>query len=68
MYCAEWPDNEGIKVREATLDRAQEMTWEHNAELLHGVDVIKAGELTMIPYYAWCHRGSGDMIVWLKEK
>ena len=68
VYCAEWPDNEGIKVREATLDRAQEMTWEHNAELLHGVDVIKAGELTMIPYYAWCHRGSGDMIVWLKEK
>jgi DUF1680 family protein len=68
VYCAEWPDNEGVKVREATLDRAQEMTWEHNAELLHGVDVIKAGELTMIPYYAWCHRGSGDMIVWLKEK
>lgn len=68
VYCAEWPDNEGVKVREATLDLAQEMTWEHNAELLHGVDVIKAGELTMIPYYAWCHRGSGDMIVWLKEK
>lgn len=68
VYCAEWPDNEGVKVREATLDLAQEMTWEHNAELLHGVDVINAGELTMIPYYAWCHRGSGDMIVWLKEK
>lgn len=68
VYCAEWPDNEGIKVREATLDRDQEMTWEHNAELLHGVDVIKAGDLTMIPYYAWCHRGSGDMIVWLKEQ
>ena len=23
--------------------------------------------LTLIPYYAWCHRGSGDMKVWLPQ-
>lgn len=23
--------------------------------------------LTLIPYYAWCHRGSGDMAVWLRD-
>ena len=22
-------------------------------------------KLTMIPYYAWCHRGAGEMAVWL---
>ena len=26
------------------------------------VDDVK---LTMIPYYAWCHRGAGEMAVWL---
>lgn len=24
-------------------------------------------EITMIPYYAWCHRGSGEMAVWLLQ-
>ncbi len=24
-------------------------------------------KLTLIPYYAWCHRGSGDMKVWLAQ-
>ena len=23
--------------------------------------------LTLIPYYAWCHRGSGKMRVWLRR-
>ena len=23
--------------------------------------------LTLIPYYAWCHRGSGKMRVWLPQ-
>jgi DUF1680 family protein len=24
-------------------------------------------KLTLIPYYAWCHRGSGKMRVWLPQ-
>ena len=27
--------------------------------------VAKDVELTLIPYYAWAHRGEGDMEVWL---
>jgi hypothetical protein len=25
-------------------------------------------ELTLIPYYAWAHRGLGEMAIWLKQK
>jgi hypothetical protein len=25
-------------------------------------------DLTLIPYYAWCHRGSGEMTVWLPRE
>ncbi len=30
---------------------------------------LKVGnvKLTLIPYYAWCHRGSGDMKVWIPQ-
>lgn len=27
----------------------------------------KDQRLTLIPYYAWCHRGSGDMKVWIPQ-
>ncbi len=29
--------------------------------------VVEDVELTLIPYYAWCHRGSGKMAVWLPQ-
>ena len=28
---------------------------------------VKDQKLTLIPYYAWCHRGSGKMRVWLSQ-
>ena len=28
---------------------------------------VKDVDLTLIPYYAWCHRGSGEMAVWLPQ-
>ena len=28
---------------------------------------MKDVDLTLIPYYAWCHRGSGEMTVWLPQ-
>ena len=28
----------------------------------------KPAALTMIPYYAWCHRGANEMAVWLPKK
>ena len=67
VYCAEWCDNEG-DVREAVINPSDAMSVEACPDLLGGIDVIKSGSLTLIPYYAWCHRGSGTMEVWLKSE
>ena len=70
VYCAEWPDNPGVQVREAVLGPAPQLSVRHDAEKLHGIDEISVGDgaLTQIPYYAWNHRGAGDMAVWLKPE
>lgn len=81
VYCAEWPDNRfnvhsvllnqhpQFKVTEKpellyginqlTTD-AQALSYDMAGKL-----VTKDVELTLIPYYAWAHRGEGDMEVWL---
>ena len=28
---------------------------------------VQDRRLTLIPYYAWCHRGKGQMRVWLPQ-
>ena len=28
---------------------------------------VRAGSLTLIPYFAWCHRGAGEMQTWFRE-
>ena len=40
------------------------------SDMFYGIDEITVGEsgLTMIPYYAWNHRGSGDMAVWIRQE
>ncbi len=68
VYCAEWLDNEGVNVCEAQLSLDEALTVESCPELLHGIDIVKAGDLTLIPYYAWNHRGAGNMAVWLREE
>mgnify|MGYP000844602452 FL=1 len=83
VYCAEWPDNDfelrqvimnpapefktvsvpgklyGIVQLEtrARLQSCQE----------EGHPVPKEVTLTLIPYYAWAHRGAGSMLVWLPQ-
>ncbi len=80
VYAAEFADNGGT-VSNLLLDPAVPLAAEERAEMLNGVTVItgeatayrmKAGReiaekknLTLIPYYAWAHRGAGDMAVWL---
>lgn len=83
VYCAEWPDNdfdvlsilmnkkpqftltekpdmlEGIVT--LTTD-GQTLAYDENGRL-----VAKDVNLTLIPYYAWCHRGSGNMAIWLPQ-
>ena len=68
VYCAEWVDNPQANVLEATVSAGDALTAEFRPELLGGLRVIRDGSLTLIPYYAWCHRGSGAMEVWLREK
>ena len=81
VYCAEWPDNDfnifsiimnkkpefKIETKPDLLygintiqTDAQSMSYDTQGKL-----IIKEVKLNMIPYYAWAHRGSGNMAVWL---
>ncbi|MBN2415267.1 glycoside hydrolase family 127 protein [bacterium] len=81
VFCAEFPDNPGGRVRNLLLTDG-EIASEFVPGLLNGVTVLRgtaeayhrdaAGalssvsqDLTMIPYYGWSHRGRGEMAVWL---
>lgn len=84
VYCAEWPDNsfDVLSVfmnREPKFQvvecpellyginqiqtQAQTLGYD-DAGRLTTTDVA----LTLIPYYAWAHRGSGNMAVWLPNE
>ena len=66
VYCAEGADNGG-KALELTLPDYAALAAEHDSGLLGGVTTIRGGGITLIPYYAWSHRGAGEMNVWLKR-
>ncbi len=84
VYCAEWPDNDFsvlsvIMNRKPTfsVENKPELLYgineiKTNAQILSydndGRIVAKDVKLTMIPYYAWAHRGSGEMSVWLPNE
>lgn len=81
VYCAEWPDNDfnvhtllmnrrpELRVVERPellyglnqiVTDAQALSYDKAGKL-----AMKDVKLTLIPYYAWAHRGEGDMEVWL---
>ena len=84
VYCAEWKDNAfdiksmimnkkpvfnvqkgeiaGCPIVELTTE-ANTFSYNNNGKLL-----MNTSTLTLIPYYAWCHRGKGDMRVWLQQE
>lgn len=83
VYCAEWPDNDFSVLSvfmnrkpEFTVERKPELLYgidelKTQAQTL-GYDetgrlVTKDVTLTLIPYYAWAHRGTGEMAVWLPQ-
>jgi DUF1680 family protein len=75
VYCAEWIDN-GDKVLGLAIADDAELTSEYRQDLLGGLTVIKGKairkngqktDLMAIPYYAWSHRGTGEMTVWFKR-
>ena len=81
VYCAEWPDNPGFSVRSILMNQAPDFSVEHSGMLGGVDVISSAAQtlafdaggrlvatdvtLSLIPYYAWCHRGSGEMSVWL---
>ena len=68
VYCLEGIDNGG-KALGQTLQDSAKFSVKWSPDLLHGVNVIRAKqgkeELTFVPYYAWAHRGVGEMAVWM---
>ena len=83
VYCAEHPDNSfdimGALVNQnpkfvtgkGQIAGTPVVTLVTHAQTLNfnkqGRLEAKDQTLTLIPYYAWCHRGSGKMRVWLPQ-
>ncbi len=81
VYCLEWPDVEGGKVLNLMIEPDAPLEAAYRAGLLGGVtvlrgmgmEIVRSGEqisktpraFEAIPYYAWAHRGPGQMAVWI---
>ena len=69
VYCVEWLDSESGDVQSLVLPVNPDLRTEERADLLGGIQVLRgvAGPWAFeaIPYYAWAHRGMGEMAVWL---
>ena len=65
VYCAESPDNEQ-PIDSITLNGLTQLKVEWQPEKLHGINqIVTDNGVTLIPYYAWAHRGVSDMEVWI---
>jgi DUF1680 family protein len=74
VYCAETADNESVNVLEATLTGKERLIIKpqytiQNTEAGDGSSfnvaaITVSNGLTLIPYYAWNHRGATAMNVW----
>ena len=83
VYCAEHPDNDfdiagalinqepQFTLGDKSIANTPVKTLQTAAQLLNfdpqGRLVATDVQLTLIPYYAWCHRGSGKMQVWMAQ-
>ncbi|MCH5237467.1 MAG: glycoside hydrolase family 127 protein [Muribaculaceae bacterium] len=84
VYCAEWPDNDfdvlsifvnqkpqfTVKEKPELLEGIVELTTD--GQILsydkNGRLEVRDVNLNLIPYYAWNHRGRGNMAVWLPQE
>lgn len=83
VYCAEWPDNKHAVISTIMPLNPKFTTQFNDSLLkgittiqseVQTVSYTDRGKLqvedqtlTLIPYYAWAHRGSGEMTVWLSQ-
>lgn len=64
VYCAEQVDNSD-EVLVKTISTVTEFKPNFVANELQGVVKLKSEDgFTLVPYYAWSHRGLGEMAVW----
>ncbi|MGC3943439.1 MAG: glycoside hydrolase family 127 protein [Chryseolinea sp.] len=84
IYCAEWKDNNGkvsdmLVPNDVTFTTEFHPDLLHGIQTISGkVPAIEVQEptkvstvsksFTAIPYYAWAHRGAGEMMVWFPTK
>ena len=84
LYCAEWPDNKGMvsnivlpdnvelvsEYKPDMLNGVTILKGEVSAIHVNGDTEVSSGRqpFIAIPYYAWAHRGKGEMIVWFPTK
>ena len=80
VYCAEGTDNEGhalnlkIAACSASTETSVEILGHRMVALalqavaasidLRGQRTMLPASATLVPYFAWCHRGAGEMQVW----
>lgn len=68
VYAIEQPDQpEGVTLEDIRVDAGVPIRAEHRPELLGGVTVLRTGDTTLIPYFAWANRGPHAMRVWIPE-
>ena len=80
VYCIEHPDLPGGQVDQVEIADDTELEVTFQPDLLGGIAVLSGTSpaqgpgpgtplsFSAIPYYAWAHRGKGQMAVWLPRK
>jgi hypothetical protein len=66
VYCAEGVDNAGAAL-DAALGDDDDLRPEGMDGELAGTIALRGPGVVLIPYYAWGHRGVGEMAVWLRR-
>lgn len=83
VYCAEWPDNDfsvlsAVLPQKPVFTVESKPGLLNGINMIHtdaqvlsynetGKIEVNDVKLNMIPFYAWAHRGSGEMTVWLSN-
>jgi len=72
VFCFEGADN-ADRVLDRSLPDDSPLETEFLPDLLGGLVIVKGlsadnNLLTAIPYYAWSHRGAGEMAVWINRE
>lgn len=83
VYCAEWPDNDAkipsvliplspeveVVNKSAMSHYGTQLKTQAQSLFINEKGLLETRNitLTLIPYYAWAHRGVGEMAVWLPQ-